>query len=79
MESPVADCYFHGQSSPGPCPDCEREHYKSLDGEPRLRPRCRSIWDPDVTANYLASLTPAQRAEQFPNDFDTSGLPYGDF
>jgi hypothetical protein len=24
----MADCYYHGQSPPGPCPDCktEREH-----------------------------------------------------
>ncbi len=21
----MADCYYHGQSPPGPCPDCERE------------------------------------------------------
>jgi hypothetical protein len=21
----MADCYYHGQSAPGPCPQCEKE------------------------------------------------------
>jgi hypothetical protein len=26
----MADCYYHGQSSPGPCPECEEERRRGL-------------------------------------------------
>ncbi len=27
----MADCYYHGQSAPGPCPDCARESRENLE------------------------------------------------
>lgn len=26
----MADCFYHGQSLPGPCPDCERAQHLGL-------------------------------------------------
>jgi hypothetical protein len=26
----MADCFYHGQSMPGPCPDCERAQRRKL-------------------------------------------------
>jgi len=44
----MADCYFHGQSAPGPCYDCIREGKEvvirgsSPSGEVRLKGRINS-------------------------------------
>lgn len=27
----MADCYYHGQSSPGPCPVCARERARDVE------------------------------------------------
>ena len=40
----MADCYYHGQSAPGPCPVCERETRAGRDGSDSSEKAC-----PDLT------------------------------
>lgn len=56
-----------------------KEKIRSWKEIKKSRPKTKSIWDKDVTVDDLAKMTNAEKARIFPNDFDSNGMPYGDF
>jgi hypothetical protein len=44
----MADCYYHGQSAPGPCPDCARERRSGREQGSTSRDTYKDVTSKDI-------------------------------